>query len=282
MRKQRSAEPDKPAEPETKPDDADAKKPDDAPITVADFKNFATDLVGSIRDSIGGGFNAIAANAAAGNQPVTPTAPTPADFGFPTDAEWQAAEESGDPVQLARLQRRETRATAKQQAWNVEHNLINPLREQGQTAIAGVAAAQAMTGWDEYHKDERIKATVDKLIAGLDPAQRMQKESLQYCYDMALGMNYTYLKARDAEQAARATREHPGNTPGAHGRTAGSGTDNEPVDVEELIGGEDGRRAVKALNSHPKLRGDFDKLARAMGYKNGAEYAKRFGSSEVH
>lgn len=261
-------EPEKPAE-EAKPDQK------------SDFEALASSLVSGITGALAPMFDELRASRQSTASPASPVAPSAPDFGFPTEAEWAAAEEEGDHIKLSRLSRRESRALAKQGAWQAEQSQ-NAFAAQVAHTGSRLAIGQVTKEWDLYNDPEfpEIKKTTDELIASLDPAARTIPEHLQTCYEVALGRNAKKLATRERERGIRQDREEAVNQPGRHGRE--HARDYAPdVDVESMIGGEDGRRAIQALNSHPKLRGDFDRLAKGMGYKDGADYAKRFGGGEA-
>lgn len=258
-----------PETPETAPEPA---KPDEN----ARFQALADTIVSGITGALKPAFDALAASRSAHDQPQTPTAPP--DFGFPSEAEWEAAEQEGDSVKLSRLQRREARALQKQSEWELERKSIAPLRNTGTVAMATMARKMASKEWEFYPE---FKDEIDAMIDTLTPEAQLNPSSLDIAYNLVVGRHAKDIANREREKVIREARETPGMIPGHRVVSEEREPRHEHVDIENLIGGEDGKRAAQALRNHPSFGGDFDRFARKFAGMSGAEYAKRFATREV-
>ena len=187
-----------------------------------------------------------------------PAPPTPPAAGAPggsiTEEQYVEAIQTGDA--------RTVRAFHEQdkQRLIVEH--INPLRDTGLDAIAGITREMA-TGQLPYYK--KYQKEIDAHISNLPANMRMTPQVYRLAHDAVVGSHIDEITTEAREAAIRApAAPEPMPSGGRTGRTSSVGA--VPT-VEELMG----KDASDAL----AFRGmTGDTFAQRLGYKSWADYAK--------
>jgi len=236
-----------------------------APVSQEDFKAFAGNIVDTLK-TMQGGFNALAANAQAGNQTQ---GPVEAPIDDASDDEIQAAIEAGDGKRAAALSRKAARAEAERMRRQMQRESIDPLLLHGMGSVAQLAWRAAKSEMPYYDK---YKPEVDAMIASrLRPEDKLNPDNIVTAYNLVVAKHLPEIEAAAAEKAIRQFRESGGVPRG--GATGRENAAPAIPGVADALGGERGRLAEESMAA---LGRDKDDFARKLGYRGGwAEYYEK-------
>lgn len=222
-------------------------------VPADEFKSYQATMQGNfdqLQQTIG-----VLRDALVATRPAAPTAPaagTPG--GAITEEQYVEAIQTGDA--------RTVRAFHEQDKQRLITEHINPLRDTGLDAIAGITREMA-TGQLAYYK--KYQKEIDAHIANLPTNMRMTPQVYRLAHDAVVGSHIDEITTEAREAAIRAPAV-PEPMPGS-GRTGRTSAAGAVPTVEELMG----KEASDAL----AFRGmDGDMFARKLGYKSWADYAK--------
>lgn len=222
-------------------------EPEPQYVTRDDYDRLAG-LVATIQQSVNAGFDALAAQRQTRHEPE----PTIEDV---TDEELEEALNQGTGAQ-------KFRKMVNAAAARLAKDQIEPLRAEGQQAIAGLVKQTATQNLPHYKKYQK---EIDEYVDRLPANQRLNPEVYEIAHNIVVGKHVTEIVNESVESFKRGSgggAPHV-NTPGGQGRsTVGfqpSGTITKPPSTEQA-----GLLAD---------RGDSpDQFAMKLGYKSWDEY----------
>jgi hypothetical protein len=140
---------------------------------------------------------------------------------------------------------------------------INPLRDQGMGAIAGLTA-QAAQGEMPHYK--RYKKEIDEYVGHLQPELRLNPQAYILAHNAVVGGHMEELMQEDRAVRARQAAQGGDSSPGVSGVRKTEKGEKVPSAVD--LGGEEASSALQMIGQ------DEDGFAKKLGYKNWAAYMK--------
>jgi hypothetical protein len=244
LKDEASPKPEAGKEPAKPAADTPGQKPAEA-VSLADFRASQEKItalgsqLGEMTTTLGRIAESLASNRSA---PVQPTSQTAPDV---TDAELQKALQDGDPAALRRMQNaNNARLLAAVQ------QLVEPLRVTGTKAISDITNRVMRASMPHY---ELLKNDVDKMLDSLDPAIRMQPETVEHVYNIAVGKNVDKIVATEVEKQLRQSREADAAT-GGGGDASSRQVETGATELKEFaeIVGPDAMAALKTRKQTPE------------------------------